>query len=586
MGDQDSDTVDRLGRGLIRWSGLALVLAVSASVYFSTFEYEFSWDDELFLLQSPQMATLESIPRAFATDFWGLTDSPSAPKGSPLYRPLALGFAILERSLLGHNPAGFRLVHSLLHMVNIVLIFALSRRLLKRGVTTEKPTLFGPTCAAATFAALPYTVDTVLFLMNISDLMALFFILLAALAFIVWLDRPRRWLLAAVFAASGAAVLSKESAVVTPLLLASIYWCRHQKNSVRMALLPIGAALAAVVAYLVVRSAVVSPPPGNTVIELLKWLPADLAVAVRFAVAPFPLVLEYPVVHDLSNPAWWLGILGICVTAASLVKFGRRFTPIVSGMVFGAFAITPSLVALQWTGVFSPRYLYVPAVGLCLIVGYLAALKNRAIRALIIALLLTSTFGTISRTVDWKDSFTLWAIELGRRPESTSALMNLGNLQARRGEYGNAVALQLKAAEISKKEGSNCDAAFAYSNAADILQGYLGERETSFDLFQQSARLCPYNNGNAWLGIARTHAVNGEWKKAERAARAAANRGAQPGRVFLLLGNIFAAQKATTIAVEYFERARDLADHDPLLLAEIQRQLNATITRGRGTSAR
>ncbi len=585
MGGQDSDAVVRMGKKLIRWSGLALVLAVSASIYSTTLDYEFSWDDELFLLQSQRMAELESIPRAFTTDFWGLTDSPSAPKGSPLYRPLALGFVILERSLFGGDPACFRFVHSCWHLFNIALIFLLSRRLLNGGPTTEKPTLWGPSCAAATFAALPYTVDTVLFLMNICDLMALFFILLAALAFLAWLDRPRRWYLIAVFVASGAAALSKESAVVSPLLLAAIYWCRRQENSVRKALLPIGAALAAVALYLVARSAVVSPPPGSTIVELLKWFPADLAVAVRFAVAPFPLVLEYPVAHELSNPAWWLGSLGICIAAVSIVKFGRHFTPIATGMVFGAIAISPSLIALQWTGVFSPRYLYIPAVGLCLIIGYLASLKHRSIRTLVVVILLASTLGAISRTADWKDSFTLWAIEVGRSPESTSALMNLGNLQVRRGEYGNAVALQLKAAEISEKEGSDCEAAFAYSNAADILQGYMGERESSFDLFRKSVRLCPYNNGNAWLGVARAHALGGQWKEAERSARAAANHGAQHGRVFLLLGNIYSAQDRTTEAVEYFERARELAGHDPLLLAEIQRQLDAANTKGRGASS-
>ncbi|MCP4606908.1 MAG: hypothetical protein GY847_41430 [Proteobacteria bacterium] len=550
---------------LIDWSPLAVLLILSAVVYSSTLNYEYSWDDELFLSKSPEIADLSSLKKAFTVDYWGLTNNPENPEGSPLYRPLALSVIILERSVFNTDPAHFRLIHSLWHLINIALVFVLSRKLI-RGLY-----VLGPIFAACTFAALPYTVDTVLFLTSICDLMALSFTLLTSISFLAWLDRAETRYVFVVVLASAAAMMSKENAVSIPFVLAAIYWYVRDPARNRRALIAIAASFATVCACLIVRETVVTTFTGNTLLEFFKWLPISLAVAFRWAILPFPLVLEQSVSHAWSNPAWWFGCFGISAALFLTYRYRYRFGLLVTGLCVWVVLVIPSLVAIGWTGVFAPRYLYLPALGLSLAVGYFASVTRRSIRILICVLLVGTGLVTISRTTAWKDSFTLWAIEVGRQPDSLSALTNLGNLLVKRGEYQNALAFQLKAARIAEENNYQCRSAFAYSNAATILTNHLGDIESGLELFEKCTALCPYKAQNAWVGIARIHAMGGQWIKAEQAAQKAIEIGPLRSRVLVLRARILAAQEKTEEALDDLAKARKLVLKNPAKLAEVDR---------------
>lgn len=548
--------------------GIAVLLALTAAVYLTTVNYEYSWDDELFLKHSPRIADLSNFWDAFSTDFWGMTDSPTHPAGSPLYRPLALGALILERSMFGDRPVLFRLFHLLIHLGNILLAFVFTKKI----IGGSSP--LGPMLAAASFAAMPYTVDTVLFLTCISDLLATLFAITALICFVGWIDRAGGASLVGFTAACAAAVLSKESAVSIPLMLGAVYWCRGVSESPRRAIVAAGVSMMVVAAFMGIRAQVVGPGLPGDILAFIKWLPSDLALAFRWCLAPFPLVLEQDAPRSFTAAEWWLGLAGIAALVAAGILKGRRWSVALGGMGVWIAAMAPSLVALQWTGVFAPRYLYMPTIGLALTLGFLGSARSKVVGIALSVFLSACGFLSLSRTTDWNDSVTLWVMEMNNRPKSTSALINLGAILARRGDFEQALPIQLKAAKIAQEQNQDCSAAFAFSNAATILAGKLGDQERALQYFEKCVSLCPGKAQNAWMGIAQIHMSRGDWTAAEGAARKAEELGTQKVKIFSMLGAILTAQGRYDEAVSYLTKARELASTNPVMLDVIDNQLN------------
>ncbi len=521
---------------LSAWGPLAVLLVIMSSIYSTTWTYSYSWDDELFLNKSPKIGDTTNIKKAFSVDYWGLVDNPSNPQGSPLYRPLALSHLILERALFGSEPHLFRAVHSMWHLLNIVLVFIFARAF-QKGSSPH-----GPIFAATAFAVFPYTVDTVLFLTSIGDLMALSFLLLTALSFLKWLSCAGIHFAVGTALASLLAMFSKESAVSIPLVLAAVYLHRGTPALRKRAIFAIATSTIAVITFLLLRATVVASIAPSSILELIKWLPVDLAVALRWTIVPFPLVLEQKVLHELGNLHWVLGLLGIIAVVFLGIRYRRRYSHVVAGVAIWIVSVIPSLVALQWTQAFAPRYLYLPALGIALIVGYLAADKRLPSKILLGVVLLGMGLATVSRTVDWNDRADLWSVEVSRQPNSRAALTNLGNILADRGEYKQALALQIRAAQVAEKQNGRCEAAFAYANAATILSSYLNNIEAAKNLYEKCIALCPHKARNAWMGLARIYARGAQWSQAVQAVENALKVGPRDPPVLMLRADLFAAQ--------------------------------------------
>jgi hypothetical protein len=369
-------------------------------------------------------------------------------------------------------------------------------------------------------------------------------------------------------------MLCKESAVSITVLLPIVFWCqRDSRLQDRRALVAIFGVVLAAVFFLVVRSLVVEGLAGATLVAFFKQLPAALAVGIRWAIFPFPLVLEQRMDNQIGGSVWWIGC-GLSVLALwLLVRFGKRFKPLAAGGMIWFVSVLPSFMALQWTGNFAPRYLYLPALGLSLVVGYVASIRLLFLRVLLCAMVLLAAFSTVDRIASWKDSFTLWAVEVGHQPESISALMNLGNILAKRGDYKDALALQLKVAGVAMNQEQPCVAAFAYSNAATILSSHLEDPEQGLQFYQRCIDMCPERAQNAWIGMARIYAGQKKWKEAERAAREAGKFKTQRVQVLVFLAGILAEDGRPSKSLECLEKARELVLHDSRMLGDIERKM-------------
>ena len=175
------------------WTLPVLTVLLFSPVFCATFVY----DDADFVVDNPILsAPWLNITAVFTTAY-----PPQHPE-QKLYRPLVTLSYALDKAVTG-KPAGFHVTNVLWHLAVVAMLVALLRQL---DVPAPGWTLAG---AVAFFAWHPLTTESVAWVAGRAELMAAFFVLASLRA--TRRDRP-----AVAALAYAAALLCKESAVMTP----------------------------------------------------------------------------------------------------------------------------------------------------------------------------------------------------------------------------------------------------------------------------------------------------------------------------------------------------------------------------------
>jgi len=148
-------------RGRRIWES-ALLIGVTLAAYSSTLAGGFIWDDDTFLTQNPLMRAGDGLYR-----FWFTTQAPD-------YFPVTYTPLWLEWRLWGMHPAGYHAVNLALHIATALLLWAVLRRM----------RIPGAYLAALAFAIHPVNVESVAWITQRKNLMALLFLLLSVLCFL------------------------------------------------------------------------------------------------------------------------------------------------------------------------------------------------------------------------------------------------------------------------------------------------------------------------------------------------------------------------------------------------------------------
>ena len=195
------------------WVLAAIVAAVAILIYAPTWRHGFTCldDDDLVLDRQAEFGRGSSLYEVFGQSYFG-------GKSTSYYRPVVnLSFA-LDAQWSGAEPLGYHLTNTALHSIVCVLLFALLRRLALGD--------FQALAAALLFAVHPVHVASVAWIPGRNDVLMTGFALGACLLLIREQDRPG-WvnkslhLLCLVLA-----LLSKETALCLPILLAVLLWAR------------------------------------------------------------------------------------------------------------------------------------------------------------------------------------------------------------------------------------------------------------------------------------------------------------------------------------------------------------------------
>ncbi len=486
---------------LRRWGGVGIVLIATALLYLPALNNRFTnWDDDRQVVANPVIHDLS--PEGLKDIFSSFTVS--------LYQPLtSLVFAVQYR-FFELNPRVYHTVNVLLHLANVLLVYALVRSLSQRRAIAL--------IVAALFAVHPLHVEVVAWVSSLSILLSTSFYLGALIVYLAYTRSGRMWHLAAVWGLFLLALLAKSSAATFPLVLVVIDLYLGRRP-VRRALLEKAPFVLLSIVFGVIA---VYARGGASHLQdfALRYSLLERVCIVSYSCLWYVGKLFYPVNLSVfypfpNKPDGWLPILFylaplILAALAVAIWFSGRHRRL---LAFAALFMVASLVLVIQVVPISElmvcdRYAYVPCIGLFFLAGTVIVritswgrawkVMTLVSLAVVVGLLGHATF---RRVKVWKDSLTLWNDVISKRTDLWVAYLNRGLAQAEAGRHEAAIA------DLDAALRLNPNSDLALNNRAGCY-AYLGNWQAALRDFDGAIQVKPKPDYLINRGIARRKTGN------------------------------------------------------------------------------
>ena len=436
-----------------------LLVAVTLMAYQPVWQAGFIWDDDEFVTVNPVFKSAHSLYRLWFT-------------ASTLdYYPMTFSMLWLEWRIWANNPLGYHLVNVLLHALSAVLLWRVLQRL----------NIPGALLAAALFALHPVNVESVAWISEGKNTLAMFFYVGTLLSWLKFEDSGRRRWYGLALAAFALALFSKTAAAPLPLVLLGLAWWRRGRvgwKDVRRAVpfFLIAAALCWVTVWFHYHRAI-GPEVVRTDGFWSRLAGAGWAVWFYLykAVLPLNLAFVYPRWQiDVRNV---LSYIPLVLLAAAFVVCWRWRRSLGKALFFGlAYFVVMLLPVLGFLNIYFMRYSlvadhweYFAIIGPIVLA---AALIRRPVLAVVLLLALGAL--TWRQCGMYANVETLWLQTIRLNPESWMAQGNLGNALLQKGRVDEAITHFQKAVEI---KADDADAHYNFGIAL-LQKGRLDEAIT------------------------------------------------------------------------------------------------------------
>ncbi len=361
---------------------------------------------------------------------WDTNYDPSVASEMPRYwRPVVLASYALDWSWGQGSPLAFHMTNTIVHALNAGLLFHVLSGWVRRR--------WAAWLAAALFAVHPVQTESVAFIAGRTDSLCLLGLLLVVLGI-----RTRRAALAqgVAFQLFGVVLAfgSKEAAAVLPVLVCIEFWSEGREPLAWRALRAVflHALPYLVISVLFVAAYMLSfrgePVEGPSAFVRAALVAEAWGRYAALLVWPDDLTLGRALIHYDSNGVTWradyAAVGAVIVLALLFVAWRcRHRAPTVSLGVLAYGAMLLPVSGVVWIGyavLVSPRFLYLPMVGVCLAVaGALAAVERRQLAAGVACsiLLLPCGIRAFARSCDYDDEQSFWRAEIEQNPDYPSA---------------------------------------------------------------------------------------------------------------------------------------------------------------------
>ena len=436
--------------------------------------------------------------------------------------PLTWLSHLIDIELYGMNPAGHHVTGLLIHLLNVVLLFVLMRRL-----TGAWP---ASAIVAALFAVHPLHVESVAWVSARKDVLSTAFWLAALLQYHGYAARRSRraYIAALLFCIAG--LMSKPIVAVLPLtMLVLDFWPLGRFDVGR------GRALASQVTRLVVEKT-----PFAALGAAALWLvylsqvgrgaistaePAPFSLRVSNAVVSYYEYLVkmiWPVGLSAFYPYRWQIPAGTVALAAAVlialtvvaVVAVRRQPSLLAGWLWYLGTLLPVIGFIRIGGhALADRLTYVPFIGVFVAVVWAAAsLAKRwrispvAVTTVVVALVFALGVAARAQVETWQDDETLWRHALDVNADNARAHGNLAALLTEQNRVREALPHYREALRLEPSEPK------LHNNFGLVLLRN-GDRAGAMREFQEAVRLDP-DYGRAHANLADVLAAEGRFDEA------------------------------------------------------------------------
>jgi tetratricopeptide (TPR) repeat protein len=502
------------------------------------------------------------------------TSSASDPLGSWIgpVRPLLMFSYFINTRISLQDTSSYHLFNILIHAITGILVFLVIRRLMEwagAGETSRTPfAAFG----AFLFLLHPLQTESVAYISGRSESLCGLFGCASLAAFLYRRTTAISWAgVATVVLLFGAAVLTKEQAVVLPVVfvLTDIWWnpdspLRSVRANWKLYVVLAAGAVGGVGLFWKMILGVGTGGSAGFGMKDLTWYQylftefrAIFAYLFNFLL-PIRLNVDwdFPISRSLFDRGAIFGLIGLLALAALAWKYRRSFPLAGYGYFLFLVLLAPTSSILPIKDPIADRRMYLPVLGLILIaIDFLRRLKveRKVLATGAAALIVAATVATHARAEVWSDPILLWQDTALKSPNKVRAHFQLAFAYFDQGRYDLAVAEFEKTAS---REPPTTDLLVDWGLAYDGLN----QPEKALEKFRQAAAIEP--TAHVYTQIGYILAKRAAWKEAMEAFDTAQKLDPNFAITYMYKGQVRLATEEPAAAVAEFQHALAL---DPTL---------------------
>lgn len=501
----------------------AIVAIVAVAVFAVAISGPWIYDDHDLIELNPFIHSFHFWRHWLTTDLWNVSMTTAQKVRPYYYRPLVTLSYAVDWALGGGSPVMFHVTNLAWEAASGALAFYTLRRWLGAWM----PALL----AALLFVVHPTKTQSVAWIAGRIDVMCTVGLLIASAGVARRLS-GRRGGVALEVAGTLLAYLTKETAVVMPAFVVVETWvalgrpaldARFCLDALRKAAPQLGIAIVYLGLHQLLLPFRGGTPPTSVTGSHLALVLATLGHATELVVFPWRLMMQHGLLrtdpstgHNIYSP-WFvaLGALAALALAAAAWLSRRRAPAVALGLLFFVvtFLPTSNLMPTRLAEIIPQRFLYLPLVGLALVVGELVRRARRrrlavAVSALAITALSARSF---ARALDFTNERRLWQRELAVNPSSTLARVELAYIDRDEHRYADALDMFVQAYALSHRwfRPSGAEVGLIFE-AIDLLVHQTPDAErqrlASIDRFVSGALERRHGHVDLSLGAPRLHA--------------------------------------------------------------------------------
>jgi tetratricopeptide (TPR) repeat protein len=491
--------------------------AIGFLLYMNTMRHGYVLDDYAAITNNPlTQQGFSGIPKLLTIDFWHFS-------GLKLgyYRPLPLVTFAIENQFFKLNPHVSHLDNVLLFALTVFFVYLLISK-----IFPSKNPLF-PLFVTLLFAGFPVHTEVVANIKSRDELLSFFNTVVMGYFALQYLDRKNKRYLFFSLLFFYLALLSKESAVISILLIPLFLYYRGQTKITDLVKKSLPYVAAIILFYIqknILLETFSSKIPDDIVnypynSPELKYSSLFMIFLFFFRILFYPEPLRYDYSYNYlpavkwDSPLAWLGLLAFGLLIWLGIKQIRKKS--IPGFAVGFFFITiiPAMgfVFLRG-GIFAERFLFAPSLGFCIAVVWILAKVTRtgfskpfsmnigSIRSmmiifpLILIIVILYSYKTVIRNKAWKDEFTLYSTDLTTGATSVQNQLHMAAIYLQ--DAFKETDKQKKAKEIIEAQKDLQQALTVFPSFGDAFfwMGYAYELRTTFQGIQNVDTAINYYN--------------------------------------------------------------------------------------------